>query len=246
MWYIRDGFFVRSPLTANGVAISDADRRRYEDEFLQRAKRREKNGGSDAKPEPGRSNDSAEAPKDLGGLLAQTRQPQFIDTAYFLRFKFEPGKYALVGRETLNGEETLRIEYYPTRLFSHEQETEQKRAAEGRSDRNEDREAAMERMMNKVSLVTLWVAPGPHQILKYTFDNVNLDFLPAAWLIRLTDLKATMTMSQPFKDVWLPRDVDMQFGAMLAIGPVDAHYHLDYLNYREATASGRILSTSPP
>jgi hypothetical protein len=54
-----------------------------------------------------------------------------------------------------------------------------------------------------------------------------------------------MTMSQPFKDVWLPRDVDMRFSALFAVGPVDATYHLDYVNYREATASGRVISTSP-
>ena len=27
--------------------------------------------------------------------------------------------------------------------------------------------------MNKASLVTLWIDPGTHQILKYTFDNVG-------------------------------------------------------------------------
>ena len=28
-WFIRDGFFVRSPTKANGVDVSDADRRKY-------------------------------------------------------------------------------------------------------------------------------------------------------------------------------------------------------------------------
>src|SRR5204862_4313071 len=60
---------------------------------------------------------SDEPPLNVDGLLKQTRQPQFISSAYFLRFKFEEGKYALVGRETLDGHETLRIEYYPARLF---------------------------------------------------------------------------------------------------------------------------------
>ena len=32
--------------------------------------------------------------------------------------------------------------------------------------------------MNKTALVTLWVDPAEHQIVKYTFDNVWLDFLP--------------------------------------------------------------------
>ena len=61
-----------------------------------------------------------EAPRDvrdLDGLIRQTREPQFISSAYFLRFKFEEGKYALVGRETLDGRDVLRIEYYPARMF---------------------------------------------------------------------------------------------------------------------------------
>ena len=114
----------------------------------------------------------------------------------------------------------------------------------------------MERMMNKVSLVTLWVEPASHQIVKYTFDNVNFDFLPAAWLLRLNDLKATMTMSQPFKDkppaagrrkaaaaaaeLWMPKDVEFYFAAMLAIGSFDVRYRLDYHDYREAATSVRI------
>ena len=53
-------------------------------------------------------------------MLRQSRQPGFIESAYFLRFKFEQGKYALVGRETFDGKDVLRIEYYPARLFSHE------------------------------------------------------------------------------------------------------------------------------
>ena len=125
------------------------------------------------------------SPVGVDGLLAQTRQPQFIDSAYFLRFKFEQGKYALVGRETFDGLEVLRIEYYPDAAVHaragrarHEREEQKKR-----QDRGEDYEAQMERLMNKVSLVTLWVEPTAQQIVKYTFDNVNLDFLPAAWLV---------------------------------------------------------------
>ena len=241
LWYIRDGFFVRSPLVANGVTVPEDDRRRYEDEFLDRARRREKRSGTDppVAGDPPSSDDT-----ELGGLMKQSRRPQFIDSAYFLRFKFEAGKYALVGRETFEGVDVLRIEYYPARLFSHEQETQEKRAAEGRVDRREDVEAAMERLMNKVALVTLWVAPASRQIVKYTFDNVSFDFLPVSWLVRVNDLEATMTMGQPFDGVWLPRDVDLRLSAMLAVGPVDFRYRLDYLNYREATTSGRIVPGS--
>src|SRR3989442_321306 len=41
-WYIRDGFFVRSPVKVNGVEIGDADRRKAEADYLKRAKARDK------------------------------------------------------------------------------------------------------------------------------------------------------------------------------------------------------------
>ena len=101
-------------------------------------------------------------------------------------------------------------------------------------------------MMNKVSLVTLWVEPASRQIVKYTFDNVSLDFLPAAWLVRVTDLTASMAMSQPFPDVWLPRDISFHVGILLAVGAFDVQYRIDYHDYREAVTSGRIKRDARP
>ena len=40
-WFIRDGIFVRSPISADGVKLSDADRRKAEDQWLRRQKNRE-------------------------------------------------------------------------------------------------------------------------------------------------------------------------------------------------------------
>src|SRR5437762_10670753 len=40
-WYIRDGFFVRSPLKFNGVTIPEAERRKYEADYLERQKKRD-------------------------------------------------------------------------------------------------------------------------------------------------------------------------------------------------------------
>jgi len=244
-WFIRDGFFIRSPLTANGVAIGDDERRRAEDEYLRRAQTRER-GDLPAVPPPegfGRADAQSgrETSPELGGLLAQSRAPQFVDNAYFLRFKFEAGSYALVGRETLNGVNVLRIEYYPSRLFTHEQDAQDRRRTEGRRDRAEDVEAARERLMNKAAIVTLWVIPDIRQIVRYTFDNVGLDFLPAAWLVRVNDLEASMTMTEAFAGVWLPHEIDVHLGAMLAVGPVDARYRVVYDNYREASAAGRLV-----
>src|SRR5260370_92960 len=128
-------------------------------------------------------------PAGLDGLIRQTRQPEFISSAYFLRFRFEEGKYALVGREQLDGREVMRIEYYPTKLYSHDQSRRQART----HDPEDPEDAQIQRMLNKVALVTLWVEPTAHQIVKYTFSNVGFDFLPAQWLVRVDDVHATMT-----------------------------------------------------
>lgn len=240
-WFIRDGVFIRSPTKANGVAVSEAQRRMYEDEFGRRARARERR---DREASNAATSDAAQTAPPSDGVLTAMRQPQFIDRAYFLRFRFEGGRYAFVGRETTAGRETLRIEYYPAKLFSHEQNDQARRRRERRRDRNEDVEAAMEGMMNKVSLVTLWIEPRSEQVVRYTFDNVDLDFLPTAWLMRVTDLKAEMTMGQPFPDVWLPSTVELRVGALMAAGAVDMHFRLEYLNYREATTTGRMIGVS--
>jgi len=240
VWYLREGYFVRSPVRANGVAIGEADREKYEQDFLKRARERDQRSRENAK-------DGAAAPSppgDVQSLIQQTREPQFVSSAYFLEFKFEAGKYALVGQEKIDGRDVLRIEYYPTRLFSEEPGTRAEARSNQATGRKSKKEEAygdeIQRLMNKVSLVTLWIEPAQKQIVKYTFDNVQMDFLPVAWLARMEELRATMTMSEPFKGVWLPRDVEIQFSALLAVGPFDVRYHLEYLDYREAITSGRI------
>jgi hypothetical protein len=240
-WYLRDGFFVRSPVKVNGAAVPESDRRKYEDDYFRRVRARDARGGrGDAPPPAGDRESSAD---DLQSFIRQSRQPQFVDSAYFLRFKFEPSHYALVGHEIFEGRDVLRIEYYPTRLFVHEQDQQQHRQERNERNTDRDRNAEVERMINRVSLVTIWVEPKTFQIVKYTFDNVNLEFLPAAWLLHMDDAKAAMTMSEPFPGVWLPRDVDMAIAATLAVGSFDIRYHLDYQNYRQAETSSRFKVT---
>src|SRR5207248_6384434 len=149
-WYIRDGYFVRSPVKFNGVEISDADRRKYEADFLRREQAREKRMRERAEAS-GQAAPPADAPApeksvNVDGLLAQTRQPDFISSAYFLRFKFEEGKYALVGREKLDGRDVLRIEYYPARLYSNDQRRRQAQS----HDQKDPYDAELQRMLNKV------------------------------------------------------------------------------------------------
>lgn len=36
-----------------------------------------------------------------------------------------------------------------------------------------------------------------------------MDFLPAGWLVKVDDLRASMVMGQPFQDVWLPKTISI-------------------------------------
>lgn len=246
-WYIRDGFFIRSPITVNGVAIGEADRRKFEADYLKRQQQREKRGergqiaitssGVVVEPPDG---ESVAGAGDIDGILKQTRQPQFVSSAYFLRFKFEEGKYALVGRETVDGHDALRIEYYPAKMFGG---SDRRRTGREQSAPDKARDAEFQRLMNKVALITLWVEPTAHQILKYTFDNVALDFLPGQWLVHIDEVKASMTMSQPFadlKDIWLPKEMELALGMTLAVGQFNLNYALDYSGYRRPDVTSKV------
>ena len=145
-WYIRDGFFVRSPVSANGATIPEDERRKYETDYLARVKRRDERAARQAgaeKPQVQEPAPPEEPPADVAGLIQQSREPQFISSAYFLRFRFDAGTYAMVGREKLEGRDVLRIEYYPTRLFENRRRN--------REQDDDDRvEAEIRRLMNKV------------------------------------------------------------------------------------------------
>src|SRR5205814_690216 len=78
------------------------------------------------------------------------------------------------------------------------------------------------------------------QIVKFTFDNAGLDFLPLAWLARVSELKASMLMSEAFPGVWLPKRIDSSGAIVMAPGRFDISYSLEYSGYREATVSTRI------
>jgi hypothetical protein len=234
-WYARDGMHVRSPVRFDGVAVGEAARREYEREWIEREKeRQQRRAQKDAgKPEGAPGPDSAAGADDqhAGASGLAGTEPRFVSEAYFMDFKFEPGNYYLAGREKLEGHDVLRIEYYPTHLFN--ESDDEKRPREMKKDRGDRMEADIDRKMNKTALITLWVDPAEHQIVKYTFDNVWLDFLPGAWLVRIDDLRASMTMGQPFAGVWLPRVMNIHAGVTLATGSFEATYDRSFSNYRE-------------
>ena len=175
----------------------------------------------------------------VGEVAAQASlQPRFVSESYFMDFEFEPGNYYLVGREELAGREVLRIEYYPQQMFSDE------RVQREETDRDE-REDEIEAGFDKTSLVTLWIDQTEHQIVKFTFDNVGFEFLPARWLVRLDDLKASMVMGQPVADVWLPERVELNGTLTMANGSFNVVYARTFTDYRQADTGARIRGYEP-
>jgi len=255
-WFLRDGFFVRSPVKFNGVTISEDERRKAEDLYLRRTHRRDARGrqtapenapadstGVGALGRPDNNDAGTAPPANVDSLIRQTRQPQFVSSSYFLRFKFDEGRYALVGREKFEGRDVLRIEYYPTKLYDADN-GRGRRGRRGeppreRSEKELRQEADFRRLLNKVALVTLWIEPSSHQIVKYTFDNIDFDFLPVPWLVKVDSLTASMTMSQGFPGVWLPKGIDVSAAFTLAIGTFNFNQAVAYHDYREANVKSK-------
>ncbi len=233
-WYSREGTLVRSPTRVDGVRIGEDERRRYEDRWLReelarierrraRASRRAGNSEADERPSAG-----------------DPDEPRFISEAHFFRFRFSPGNYYLAGRDTVEGHDTLKIEYYPTRVSGGDEPRDDERARRGRREAHDEDE--IERQLAKVSLVTLWVDPEVPQIVRFTFDNVDFNFLPGRWLVRLDEARASMTLGQPFEGIWLPKAITMDGSATLATGTVQVRYVREFFDYRlaEVTTKWRV------
>jgi hypothetical protein len=251
-WYVRDGFLIRSPIRYDGMATPEAERRKYEDDWLQREKARDERARAKARTKaPAETAAPPEPPAgdlpSLDQLLNQRGEPRFISEAYFLQFKFEPGNYYLAGRERLGGRDVLRIEYYPTRLFgghddrpSDTETGRQKPRDRKADDRARKDEAEIERKFNKVAMVTLWVDPAEHQIVKYTFDNTDFGFLPGRWLVRVGEVSASMTMSRVLDGVWLPSGITMQADLVFASGHYGFTYGRSFYEYKKAEVGARV------
>ena len=230
-WFPReDGTFIKSPLRINGVTIGEADRRKAEAQFLRIQELREKRRAEREK--------QARTDTDVGATpltedgVRQALEPGFVSAAYFLQFKFESGHYALAGRETLEGRDVLKIEYYPSKLFN-----------EGRTRPNKEirkRGVEIEAKMNKSAQVTLWIDQAERQILKYDFANIDLDFLPGRTMVRIDGMNAAMEMGQPFPSVWLPRSIRIGFDLTTALGEIDGRYAVDYHDYKLATVATKV------
>jgi len=240
-WYVRDGMHVRSPVRFGGVGVSVAERDEYEKNWIRREKARLARVAKKQKEDRSVSIGPGGIAVETGSALSA--EPRFVSEAYFMDFKFEPGNYYLAGREQLEGKDVLRIEYYPTHLFDDDDKKTPKETP--KRSKEQRAEEDIDRKMNKTALVTLWVDPAEHQIVKYTFDNVWLDFLPGAWLVKIDDLRASMSMGQPFAGVWLPREMWVQGAATLASGTFAIRYAREYSDYRQADVKSRIRIKAP-
>jgi hypothetical protein len=255
-WYVRDGILVRSPVRFNGVTVPEAERREYEARWLaeeqgraDRAKKRAEEKGatpSDGPGAPGAARpETGAGPGDAPAEVAVKRlEPRFVSEANFLRFRFERGRYFLVGRETLDGRPVLKIEYYPKKLFVDSDEPGRKPPKENPDpvarDAAKARQEQIERQFNKVSMVTLWVDPAESQIVRYDFENLGLDFFPGQWLVRVGETSASMTMGRYFDGVWLPKAIVLKGDLQVAIGSFDIDYRREFLEYRKAETAARI------
>ena len=155
-------------------------------------------------------------------------EPRFVsDAHYFADFPFAPGSYYFAGRETVAGREAVRIEHYPA----------------ARVDQGFD--ARINRGFNKTSLVTFWVDPEVHQIVKYTFDNPGLDFLRFRWLLRVEGLESSTEMA-PVGGAWLPARVTISGRVTTALGRFGVTLTREFLDYREAETGARLVDPGSP
>ena len=159
------------------------------------------------------------------GLDQGDPEPRFVtDFFYFLEWGLEPGDYYFVDRETVAGREVVRIEFYPSGPFWEE---------------------AGERIIRggiKTSMVTLWIDPEIHQIVKYAFENAGLDFLRFRWLLRADGLQASMELA-PVRGVWMPARMTLSGRATTALGEFAATVTQEFSDYREAETGARLADS---
>ncbi|MEW5981774.1 MAG: hypothetical protein AB1806_05325 [Acidobacteriota bacterium] len=254
-WSVREGYLVRRPMRSNGVAIPPDEQLRYEDEWLQEEKTREKRH---REREAKKAQDQVDAPVGVDDVVRQDARSRFMSEAYFMRFPFEAGNYYLVGREELEGRPVLKVEYYPTRMFSDSKRDDRrddadpaqpptKRDQERRREREREQELEdrIERSMNKVTLITLWVDPEERQIVRFLFDNADWGFLPYRQIARVDDVQAEMTMGRYFDGVWLPKGIRGTGAATLATGTFRFTYTREFYDYRMGEVRARIRAYVP-
>ena len=214
-WYVRDGFFIRSPLRVNGAVVGEGDRVKYEQEFLERERH------------------------DLG-VVDEPLPAYFLHFGFDEGRYALVGREQFDGREVLRIEYYPTQLFPPSSREARRAERGRERQPRERNAADASLDTELMRLMNKASRVTLWVVPESHQIVKYTFDDLGWNFFPGQWLAQMGEVTASMTMGEAFPDVWLPRRLEMHVGLLMAVGQMQMRYTLKYDNYRQADVQSKI------
>jgi hypothetical protein len=264
-WYVRDGIHVRSPVRFDGVPIPEADRRTYEDQWLKSEENRRKyRTERDAKRAAEGKGPALGAPSINEPRFVS--ESYFMDFKFEPGNYYLAGKETLEGKELLKidylptklfdesetDKEDAAVDGKAKDPKDSKDGKDPKDAKDTKdrkppsekdkkkADKEHKQDEEIDRKFDKTSQVTLWVDPQTQQIVKYTFDNVWLDFLPAGWLVKIDDLRASMQMGQPFPGVWLPHNVSIHAGVTVALGSMELQYHREFSNYRKADVSTKV------
>jgi hypothetical protein len=165
------------------------------------------------------------------------RKSGSLERESFFGFRFQPGRYLLAGRAVHEGREVLVVEHYPKIS---------ERTTASRDRQRDPKEQYYEEMFEKSLLVTMFVDPEKHQIVRLTFDNVGLDFLPGRWLARVSELKAGMDMHEAFGQVWLPRSISAAGSVVTANGTFELRYSREFFDYQQTDVRVKFWYEKPP
>ena len=191
-WYVKDGYLVRSPISVDGMPVSEEKRLRAEEGWIKGLKKQRRKGKN--------MNEEDE----------------------FFGFEFEPGNYFFSGRETLNGHEVVKIEYYPSERLTE--------ADIRKAEKNDDFDVQVEKSL----AVTVYALPEEQRIVRMVMHNTGMDFLPGQSIVKVMEARAWMDMFKAENGDWLIREFVAHGTAAMASGDINVRYVRRFDEYRKA------------
>ena len=209
-------------------------------------------------------------PQPRSELRLELGEP--VEREYFLGLNFEPGNYFFAGKEKLENRDVLRIEYYPSNMFASKNRPQfwerrdpmkPKPKAQRmplRHDGNTlaplkeqtvepDRVFGLDqdnsRRFNVTTMVTLWVDQAEEQIVKVSMENVSTEFLNISWLLRIEDVRASMTMGEPLEGVWLPQEIEIVGTGATAEDSYELVYRRVFFDYKRTDVEAKVRYRIP-
>ncbi len=210
LWFVKDGYPVRSPVSVDGVPVSSEQREREETEWIERLRERKPANGPD--------------------------REQFFGFEFEPGRFFYAGRETFEGRDVVAIEYYPRNAPWSEDEEADEKDEDEKNEKNEKEDEKEDekeaeKEAEIEAKLGKVFYVTMLVDPAEHQVVRMTLENAGLDFLPARWLVHVDEVEVSLTMDQPIDDVWLTRDMEAYGKVTTAAGSLEVRYRSTFYDY---------------